>query len=61
MSYRYETKPEGYQPDADYESANVAAVTAQGRYDSADDVFGNEEGAQVGDILFQALGTGNLT
>lgn len=45
MSYRYESK--GYQPDADYESANVAAVTAPGHYDSADDVFGDEEGAQV--------------
>lgn len=47
MSYRYDRKPEGYQPDADYESANVAAVTARGQYDSADDVFGDEEGAQV--------------
>lgn len=49
MSYRYETKPEGYRTDADYESANVAGVTAPGQYDSADDVFGNEDGAQVGE------------
>lgn len=52
MSYRYERK--GFQPGADYESGHVAAVTARGQYDSADDVFGNEEGAQVRSILIQA-------
>lgn len=45
MSSRYERK--GYQPDAEYVSGNVSALTARGQYDSADDVFGNEEGAQV--------------
>ncbi|CAN8104116.1 unnamed protein product [Discula destructiva] len=46
MSARYELK--GYQPDAEYESGNgAAAFTARGQYDSAEDVFGNEEGAQI--------------
>lgn len=57
MSYRYETKPGGYQPEVDYESANVAAVTARGQYDSTDDVFGNEEGAQVRTSYVYTVGT----
>lgn len=60
MSYRYESKPEGYQGAADYESANVAGVVAPGQYDSTDDVFGNEDGAQVRENLaFQDIGLGN--
>lgn len=40
----------GYQPDPDFEYGNGAATTARGQYDSAEDVFGNEEGAQVCEI-----------
>lgn len=37
----------GHKPDVDQAYGNGLATTAQGQYDSAEDVFGNEEGAQV--------------
>lgn len=39
----------GYQPDPNYEYASGVTTTTppSGGYDSAQDVFGNEDGAQV--------------
>lgn len=37
----------GGKPNLDQAYGNGLATTAQGQYDSAEDVFGNEEGAQV--------------
>lgn len=42
-----DTERKGDPPTLDHENGNGLATTAQGRYDSAEDVFGNEEGAQV--------------
>lgn len=37
----------GFEPNASRDHGNGLVSTATGQYDSADDVFGNEEGAQV--------------
>lgn len=42
-----DTERKGDPPILDHENGNGLVTMAQGQYDSAEDVFGNEEGAQV--------------
>lgn len=48
MSMSFDEK--GYKPDPDYENVGgvVSSLPRRRGYDSAQDVFGNEDGAQVG-------------
>lgn len=46
-------KKKGHQPDTYHEYGYSTGTPPQENYAPADDVFGNEEGAQVTRLLFQ--------